>query len=427
MSGGARKYSRLYPLVPQGLGTGLVQSQTSLICSTAAAHSVYVGKLLSAEFLPGIGKYQQDRIGGPVNAGLYKAAHALNGFGTLAIDFLEELQRLTGQNNLWITTMIPSGAFLNDHGLFRRERSWCPHCLAEWAEGRQPLYEALVWTLQNYEVCFRHRAKMQNSCPRCGKTSSMLSAKMRNGYCPSCKQHLGQISLYNNSDSDYRASEKELWVASNLEELILMAPDSDACLDRPLDVANMILAQDKALDPQAKEVIQRMALGKLPTLAMVLEFCRHFGISLSDFFCQPLERLVVNAVESGPVGLSKRVSNRRKVDREAVSEKIMQQISGSAFPESVTVLAKILGVSSLYLYQEFPEIVARISDRRKAQSKVIQAAKEQKIKEIVFNAVWRLRSSGLVPTARDIVKLTGKPFLFQQVKAVEAYKEAMCG
>src|SRR6266508_2826781 len=192
--------TRLYSLAPIGIGTPMVESLTGYLVRLAEAHCVSAGVLYWKEIRPVAGKGNIFTFRLTTDEGY--STHTINGFGPPAADFLRALEALTGRRDLSCLTLRTWGRVLPSHSLLRRCRAWCESCLYAWREANQPIYEPLLWTLQDVTVCPYHRRVLRQACPHCERQIGPLEAGSHRGYCSRCGQML--IPTAENPTSDSR-------------------------------------------------------------------------------------------------------------------------------------------------------------------------------------------------------------------------------
>ncbi|HBB87930.1 MAG TPA: hypothetical protein DC047_09970 [Blastocatellia bacterium] len=152
--------SQLYNLKASGTGTGFVESLTSYTTRLAAAHKLSPAVLLGRVLAPLMEKkywLQGGARPGTRGSGLSNSfsthAKAINGTGVIARNWLSVIETLTMRNDLRFSTMLPWADVLSLRNLFRQTRAWCPSCYEEWRANYQIVYEPLLWTLRDVEIC----------------------------------------------------------------------------------------------------------------------------------------------------------------------------------------------------------------------------------------------------------------------------------
>lgn len=180
--------SRLYRLLPQGLGTPLVESLSSLASRLAEAHCVPVGVLLSQEVGPAISRRAFD--GGQM---WVQVGHTMNGHGDHATRCVKHLESLTQQKGLEHLTFIPWASILGSTHLLRTHKAWCPQCLSEWKAAGKTVYEPLLWACEQVAICPIHDAPLLHQCPHSACQTKMPVLTSWPGYCPQCRGWLGRL------------------------------------------------------------------------------------------------------------------------------------------------------------------------------------------------------------------------------------------
>jgi len=183
--------SRLYALVPIGLGTPEVESLSSYITRLAYAHSFTVRRLVMREIVPA---FERDS---PLMQPVARRIGArINGFSLEAERWCDSLERLTSRNDLRFCTFLPWRELFDSRRLIRDDRAWCPRCFDEWRQSDQTVYEPLIWSCEAAKVCARHRIPLEARCPVCTKQLPILSSMMQAGFCSSCGGWLGKEDVF---------------------------------------------------------------------------------------------------------------------------------------------------------------------------------------------------------------------------------------
>jgi DNA-binding transcriptional regulator YhcF (GntR family) len=179
--------NRLYHLEPIGVETPYVESLTSYVARLAERHSVTPKTLITQVILPLQGKVDRSRnYYYRLNKFWYENALTLNGVSSIASEWVETLQILTGVPHLHLLTMLTWRSVIALNRLLRRWKAWCPLCYEQWRTHRQVVYEPLLWSLSGLDTCLCHQQPLTTHCPHCSKTIPFLTQTMRPGYCPYC-------------------------------------------------------------------------------------------------------------------------------------------------------------------------------------------------------------------------------------------------
>jgi hypothetical protein len=289
--------SRLYHLLPVGIGTPFVESLTSYIARLAESHSVLPGILMSRELASVVEKPYLSSSASMGLRALFNRAHALNGTGDMAGDWVEALEKLTLRNDLRFLTLLSYAEIFPSHGLLRNRKVWCPTCYQEWLTSGQIVYHPLLWTIEVVKVCSHHYLPLRSHCPHCQQQLLLLDWRSRPGYCSHCNKWLGTYAEAVPCDNEIWSKEElkwQSWIAENIGGLIAAAPHFSSPLSKE-NVAQVIrtatdivtkgnIAAFAGLLGIPKNTLWMWHTGKaLPQLNVLLRICYRLEISLVDF------------------------------------------------------------------------------------------------------------------------------------------------
>lgn len=139
----------LRPLQPHGVGTAFVESLTSYVSRSAAELLVPVPRLLRA--VAGV-------------AGAFRYTQAVNGTELITTRIINAFAVWSGVSSLDRLGFAQPGLGLHLRKDFRRERAWCPRCLAS----PSTAYDQVGWSFAAVDRCPREGAKLQTTCAHCG-------------------------------------------------------------------------------------------------------------------------------------------------------------------------------------------------------------------------------------------------------------------
>lgn len=180
--------SKLYHLEPIGIGTADVESLTSYIKRVAHAHNTSTGMLLEKVILPELNKsYLNMRY---LNSGRLKVC----GYSGITTGLVDMIEKKTLNKELKYLTLIPWEDYISVFKLNKTWNSWCPICYEEMKQSGQVIFDKLIWNIEGIEVCEKHKVKLEQICPYCGKGNQLISNRSRVGYCDRCHAWLGLSS-----------------------------------------------------------------------------------------------------------------------------------------------------------------------------------------------------------------------------------------
>lgn len=340
--------SLLHHLKPEGVGSPYVESLTGYMARLAESHSVPVGVLITRELAAHVNKLYVTRGATRGLHELFNRAHALNGTGSMARDWVEVLEKLTLHNDLQVLTLLSCAEIFPSLGLLRERRAWCPTCYKQWRTSGLVVYEPLVWTIEIVKVCPYHHLPLCFDCPHCHQQLPVLEWRSRPGYCSNCGGWLGFSSENVPSRGEALSRDegaRQVWVTNTLGELIAVV----SCLSSPLRGENVTKAIRVAVDLVTdgniaafaslvgipKNTVWMWHTGKaLPQLDFLLRICYRLEISLLEFLTP--EKLVVQPLKlslqkSPHTGHSKRVSPK-PFDADRVEKALLTTLMSNEQP-----------------------------------------------------------------------------------------------
>lgn len=323
----------LPPLLPLGIGTGLVESLTSYVRRMAALLRVTNFALIQW-LAPG------------ASAGGY--TEAINGTERLGGQIVEALVRATGIAGIAQTSLFRARG-LHLRRDFSRTRRWCPLCLEE--DG----YDPLVLALRTVEACPKHNVALIAKCEN-GHIQRTWGAWARPRQCGECGLPLaGKVHPHDDPSASAAASLIEWMQAGNTIEPPRVAAwmrdyrterGLEECADHFGWVPNTVLNIESGA--------QRLRFSTVLRL-----------VERADLTADDLHQLE-------PVVPAARASRRAQVVplvdapalRRAVRRELRKPVDAR---QSVMALASTLGVNHVTLRRHVPEVQILIDERRAAR------------------------------------------------------------
>ena len=318
--------SRLYSLVPMGIGSSLVESVTSYMIRIADAHAVSLGTLIREEIFPNLTACPKR---------LSFAVHSLNGLGPCFVQWVEILEILTARNDLRALTLLPWRGVLAGDGVLRRYRVWCPHCYQERRDHESAVYDSLLWMLAPVTVCPQHEIPLLEFCPHCGKRSLPLSARGGSGFCSHCDRWLGTNLPAPSADELEPSLESCLYTARDVGDLLSIGIMQNRPVHSHLadniqrGIANWTYGNRllfcRIAGINERTLIAWLSATVLPSFALLIRIARNLKV--------PLKRLLLDKI---PADDAVWLQTRTSVEAEQARSTIRRAVTRQRFEHPVT-------------------------------------------------------------------------------------------
>lgn len=420
------KHAPLLPgLKPMGAGTALVESLSSYFGRLAAAHD-FLPSMISKELIrplvpEGIRGSSYWRGGLCGQNGL-----VWDGYSDLTEVLVGALAELTGVEGLSFHTLLPWRRVLapeRGYVLRNGHRRWCSSCLAEWRRGDVEPWEPLIWRVGLVQRCPVHRTPFSENCPECGYSQGFPPGLQLFGVCIRCGHGL-EIGDPLCTGSVSRLAVKEdwwEWRVSCLVGRMLAAHEEMAAFGGTKGFMTLL-----------KRVRRRRAVRSLRNLTVhlgvdyvslmrwfktkrwrlesFLRCCSEVGADPLSVAVYPHREFAVSGETGGGVWCGAQLPARRiGMAKHAVcrgwdaarwrqmEEELSKYLTGPERGQhSMTMVAKLLGISPGTLKKRYPKEYARLvslheaymkrrrNERLTLQEKKLRAAFEKCIREGLY-------------------------------------------
>lgn len=383
--------SRLYHIEPIGIGTPYVESLTSYIKRLAEAHCVSPANLLKKEILPDI-NIDYLKIYRCIG---YEALNLNSMKSLISEEIIRVLEEKTYNYNLKYLTMITWKRCLCSANMFHKNQVWCPICYEESLQLNQPIYEQLIWSLKDINICGKHHVKLIRNCPYCNREFSTLNSLSQTGYCDNCKSWLG-FKRYENNQIPLINEEWNNWVYDNVGQLLAVAPSLEQVnnLQFNKNIVSIIDSCNLSQRSLAKEInvasstINKWTLSARPHFIDVLHLSFIFGYCVLDILTEDIytlekglnKRMAIDKKENFKSNININDINKIKkaLDEAICSNKLI----------SLKQLSKSLGFKDETVKRHFPHEVIKIKANNDKYSKERELYRLKLIKDtmkLLFN------------------------------------------
>jgi ribosomal protein S27E len=157
----------LLALAPRGVGTAFVESVSGYVCRSAANLLVPVPRLVWAV----TGEY-----------GAFRFTQAVNGAEAITRRIISAVGTWSGAEAIDCLGFTQPGLGLHLRKDFRRERAWCPLCLAS----QDTAYDQVSWGFHRVRCCPRDGALLRATCESCGRGHRVWDLWAHTQCCAHC-------------------------------------------------------------------------------------------------------------------------------------------------------------------------------------------------------------------------------------------------
>lgn len=343
-----------------------------------------------------------------------KDSRTINAVGEYGRLFAQVTSQLTGHDSLDALTMLPWQHVLPENGeaMTAKHVRWCSGCLAEQALTLGFNYRPLIWSLDPYKSCWRHRRPLQDHCPRCDNMQPFIPAIPVLGHCVHCGASLLTLSSSipaENIDATQFKVEASLW--EMLESSLSEQPSLEAfksnlrlLIHQRADGNKARFCADLGWDQWATNAW--LLKGQRPTLQRLAALSLRHDISIPALFTKPTPD--VHRAERLPGIVLRNVVRKARPQfstehRRCIAEQLTNELS-STTPRSLNAIGKALDIRRSALKYWFPELhrqlVARYRAFRMQEAILSKSGRNKILEEILANLV----KNGIRPSKRIVDK-----------------------
>lgn len=401
--------SRLFSLVPDGVGTPYQEGLLSLLVRTSRSHAINPRLLIRYVF-----PEANADIDGIATAAFYQhLAGTMNGLGSYAERFLSAMEKLTGHADLRHLTLLPWQNLFphNGQGLLARQRQWCPACLHEQYQRGDTTTFPLVWSFETYRICRSHSVPLEQCCPRCGKKQAFIPPYPDLGICSHCRQRLG------GPRPPQDRADFQMWIAGTIEDMVVHQASSEfvPTLERFLDfLKNQVAVHTggnraafcRALGLNEFAISGWLNKGERPSITQFLTVSYGTKTMPSEIFCRSQPPTSLSSLCSSSQKIRVRKPNPRlDSSHKATLKQALQQHLNSGDGQSVAAIANQVGVGKTYLRYWFRDLCKSLSSQSRAATLMKSEARRQEQQNTVRAVIRRIAESGGHVSYRRVAKL----------------------
>lgn len=422
--------SVLFSLFPTGVGTPHQESLLSLLVRTSRAHAVNP-RLLIREIFP-LADAAISRL--PSAAFFQREAATINGLGQYARIFVSAMEKLTGQPNLHHLTMLPWQNLFphKGQGLLMRHPRWCPACLDQQRRENEVAAFPLAWSLETYQMCTIHLVPLEHRCGSCGKMQPCIPSFPDFSCCAHCRRPLG------GARNQVTHSDFKTWVAEAVCNMVTRqsTPGIVPTRERFHEFVREQVATHtggnraafcRAIGVNEFGVSGWLNKGERPSITQFLTLCYGTNTLPVEIFYASSQLTPMAGLRMPAEKLKERVAPPRLAPARRVAvEKILQEHLNTGAGQSVSIIAKELGVGRACLRYWFSDLCKLLSEQHRTMTKKRSDDRHKQQCMLVDEVMTRIQAEGSQPTKRKVDKLLrAKGITLSQPHLMSAYRNLL--
>jgi hypothetical protein len=234
------------------------------------------------------------------------AKPAINGMRAKTQSLVQALKELNQRKDLKFLSLLTWKGVINERELFRPYRAWCPQCNEQWRQEREVIYEPLLWSFKEVDICLHHNCLLVDECPLCSSRLPVIANFLQLGFCSRCKGWLGsqqderQVLTTNElawnqykikSIGDLIAVAPKLGYQPTLEALIRKLQLISFCFERAVNQDLTQFIRLGKIMEQLKIALTQHYDKPFHLINIVIPVCYHANISISQLFLEEFNSL----------------------------------------------------------------------------------------------------------------------------------------
>jgi transcriptional regulator with XRE-family HTH domain/ribosomal protein L37AE/L43A len=341
----------------------------SYVSRIAEYHGVLVGDLIKDVIWPESGWPRANRR--PLR-GFVLFGH-IDGDGSVARQWVDVLQKLTGRRDLARLTFLPAANIAHVEFAKKSGGARCIECVRESSTQPSGCFDQLVWSVNEYTACFQHHVSLSNSCVVCGSEDlALVRVASRIGCCGKCGVWMGG-SAFRSEPLD-EASRYALAISEATSDLVRMLDDP-----RLKKVNSPLLIEYLAkniFNGNYSEMARRLNLDvgtlskmvnnrSIPRLGILLALCLVSGVELRGLLLGSLTSLHrCSLIPSEPFRNvdARRDGSRRKLNK-GLAARTLRNALRVRKAISLDEVARRVATSCPTLRRHFPDLCKKVTTR----------------------------------------------------------------
>jgi len=335
-----------------------------------------------------------------------------NGMDAYAQLFVDVLGEATGDLACGDLTLLSLSHLLarKGFGLLAKQPRWCPVCLCEQLRAGHRPYRPLVWSLEFYRVCAKHKTVMLERCLACGSLQSSIPTLPSVLVCSECQASMVTLPRGKSIRLEPAQDEFEIWCATALEDLVAKRQILRSHGSLVQFRQNLVVLVDHFTDGGNKGLCNAVGIeiyginhwitkAQRPSISVLLRLCYGVGVMPSAMFLPD----ILDAVSrESPVRapIQPRQSNPLMgfQQREDIEKQLALILADPHDNRQLKAIARQVGFTSAVLKYWFPTQCTEIVRKNRACEVRRLELRYRDDHELLKATFQRLLATGLYPS-----------------------------
>ncbi|MGG6270909.1 TniQ family protein [Leptolyngbya sp. AN03gr2] len=369
--------STLFNIQPVGLRTASVESLISYVMRLSNEHCLHPSDLMFQMVFPLF------KNGETIckHKAFSNKIETLNGFRSRAKELVDSLETLSLRQDLKFLTLLPLSELFSgtNEKVFHTRRTWCSSCLEEFRSSGTTVYEKLIWSFRQVEICLEHQEFLSHKCPHCDSEMASLMGHSRAGYCSRCQKWLGISKSLKVKKCDEREPDLlwKMYAADNIGRLIACSFQLELSLTQVnvtsaiSDCINQISGGNKEafcrlVGIPRKALTERLRNSTPPNFSRILLICYRLQVPILDFLTGKFDNstlcLSEELREKVQIKSRKRSNSHNQVGRESLRQLLVAALEEVPPPTLDSVVERSGYVRNTAI-KYFPDLCSQIRHR----------------------------------------------------------------
>lgn len=339
------------------------------------------------------------------------------GHAAAAATWADAISAATGLLDVRAMTMLAWAEVVPRKGGLRSERAWCAPCLALSRQTGSPVYAPLLWQFSEVTMCPSHEVRLMTACLDCGRSSGVLTAWSRVGFC-TCGAWLGRERIHEDELLDGDDLDWQRFVTREVGALIATTPRLPEA-PTGANTANAVRLCWKRTGLSLTRLAQALGMSlatlslwkdgrRQPSLPGVLRLCRVAGVDIVSFLRGDLDSIDAAPIPRETPYVRASDETHREIDWALVRRELEAALAASETVSLASTLRR-LQVDNRQAKRELHGLCVAVAVRYRSHTAERAADRRMAEIQVVREVIAGLQRDGIYPSRHQVQKRLPRP------------------